>query len=758
MPQAIDIIIPVYNAYDDLRRCLDSVRRTTAARHRIILIDDGSPDPRIGQYFASLRADSDPCLTLLTNEVNLGFVGTVNRGMALGRNDVVLLNSDTIVTSDWVEKLCRCAAFDARIGTITPFSNNAEICSFPNFCQDNALPDGLDAEDVNCAIEAAALPTYPDIPTAVGFCMYIRRELLDAIGLFDSETFRLGYGEENDFCMRAKIAGWRNVLCDDTFVQHVGSRSFDTKKKALAEENMKRLLAKHPDYMRQVMVFIAADPIKPIRQLAKTLLTLSDTEGAKPGILHIMHGRSGGTEQHIRDLMHSDGGRCRHYLLSTMEDVWQVKDANSGELLSFQFRYQADQLWADFLGGLCATFRIQMCHVHHLAGCRAGLLEAFRALDIPYGFSVHDFFLACPTINLLNDAGAYCSGEIDLARCRSCLDGQTDFRGIDIAAWREAHAAFIKKAIFVIAPSRWAAEMFRHYFPRDDIRVIPHGVDASMPHGTEMPTAKLMPRDGRTSIGVLGAIGPVKGARRLEALVARSRERKLPLRWVVIGYLDRQFQAHQDADTLLTIHGQYLPEHMEALLDHYRVDLVLFPSAGPETYCYTLTEAWMAGRPVLVPPIGALHERVQSSGAGWSMLDWRNIDAILDDVIAILQPENRPDFDRRQSQTRSVPVASICDMANATETIYREFLAGREVSTSSRAAAVALQPAALRAAQQTALGVAAAEKRRAESRSESWLLNLAHFGLRMRYTALGRLLYRVIPVRWQQILKRRLLA
>lgn len=754
MPQqAIDIIIPVYNAYDDLQRCLDSVRRTTAHRHRIILIDDCSPDSRIREYFDRLRADADPCLTLLANEVNLGFVGTVNRGMALSENDVVLLNSDTIVTSEWLEKICRCAASDPRIGSITPFSNNAEICSFPNFCQENALPEGLSAEDFNRAIEAAAVPIYPDIPTGVGFCMYIRRALLNEIGLFDAETFRLGYGEENDFCMRAAKAGWRNVLCDDTFVQHVGSRSFDTKKQALATENMQRLLAKHPDYMQQVMAFIGADPIKPIRQLAQSFLAFDGVEGAKPGILHIMHARGGGTEQHIRSLMHSDAGACRHYLLVAMDDVWQLKDANGGELLTYQFSRQPDQLWSDFLAGLCASFHIDLCHVHHLAGCRLGLLEALRTLEIPYGFSVHDFYLACPTINLLDAEGSFCGGETNPVRCQGCLNAQPDFRNIDVVAWRAAHAALIERAAFVIAPSASAAALFKRYFPRDDMRVIPHGVDSAAAGPGSMPSALLLPKDGRHSIGVLGAIGPVKGARQFESLVARSRERKLPLRWVVVGYLDRQYQAHQDADTLLTVHGQYQPVHMEALLDHYRIDLVLFPSAGPETYCYTLTEAWMAGRPALVPPIGALHERVKTSGAGWVMQDWRNTDAILDDVLAIMGPDRRADFALKQSRARAVPVASVRAMANATELIYQEILPRHASST-----VPALPQAVLYGAAQKALGVAAAEQRSAMSRRDSWLLRLAHLGLRLRYTALGRLLYRVIPVRWQQVLKRRLLA
>ena len=750
---AIDIIIPVHNAYDDVQRCIDSVLRTTMPQHRIILIDDCSTDCRIADYIETLRSKADSRLQLLRNDTNLGFVGTVNRGMALGKNDVVLLNSDTIVTSGWIEKLCSCAAADTLIGTITPFSNNAEICSFPNFCQDNLLPEGMNAEDVNRVIEAAALPVYPDIPTGVGFCMFIRRQLLNKIGMFDADTFGLGYGEENDFCMRAVAAGWRNVLCDDTFVQHVGKRSFSAKRDALVEENMQRLLAKHPDYMQRVMAFIAADPIKPIRQLAQSFMALTGTTGDKPGILHIIHGRSGGTEQHTRSLMQSKSGNCRHYLLVVTGDVWQIMDANSGELLTYQFTRQPDQLWVDFLAPLCASFRIHLCHVHHLSGCRQGLLEAMSRLEIPFGFSVHDFFLACPTINLLDASGMYCGSETELSRCQSCLNAQSNFRGIDIAAWRAVHADFIERAAFVIAPSDLAAEMFRRYFRRDDIRVIQHGVDSIESQINAPAALHSLPKDAYLHIGVLGAIGPVKGARQLERLVARSRERKLPFRWIVVGYMDRQFQPHQTADTLLTVHGQYMREQMEALLDHYRISLVVFPSAGPETYCYTLTEAWMAGRPVLVPPIGALYERVQTSAAGWIMKDWRDMDAILDDIISIFRPENGADFSQKREQVRAVKVMSVHEMAVATEAVYHEVLQDQVIKFSEP-----LPKSALYAALQAALGVAATDRRRSLSRGERWLLRLAHLGLRLRYTPFGRWLYRIIPVRWQQALKQRLLA
>src|SRR5699024_146988 len=208
-------------------------------------------------------------------------VATANRCMSVGEDDIVLLNSDTLVTKNWLSKLKRCADSDPRIGTITPFSNNAEICSFPELCRENPVPK--DIELINLAMEEVSLPFYVDIPTGVGFCLYIRRALIDRVGLFDVETFGKGYGEENDFCLRATRAGYRNVLCSHVYVAHVGSCSFGQEKKKLAEKQMAALLKKHPNYAEQVGRFIARDPLKPIRQMIQTRFQILSAS-KKPGI------------------------------------------------------------------------------------------------------------------------------------------------------------------------------------------------------------------------------------------------------------------------------------------------------------------------------------------------------------------------------------------------------------------------------------------------------------------------------------------
>ncbi len=234
----------------------------------------------------------------------------------------MLLNSDTVVTAGWLDALARCAASDPRIGTATPFSNNAEICSFPRFCADNPWPEGADPEPVRAALARAAVPTYPELPTGVGFCLYVRRALIDAIGIFDP-VFGKGYGEENDFCLRAAQAGFRNVLCDDAFVLHAGERSFAGRKTELGARNMPLLLERHPRYLDVVRGFIAADPLRPLRAAAQAQL---HAYAGPAGVLHVIHGHGGGTEHHVRALIDASRARFRHYLATAIGDRWQVEE------------------------------------------------------------------------------------------------------------------------------------------------------------------------------------------------------------------------------------------------------------------------------------------------------------------------------------------------------------------------------------------------------------------------------------------------
>jgi GT2 family glycosyltransferase len=207
---------------------------------------------------------------LLVHEQNQGFVRSANHGMSLAVADLVLLNSDTEVTNGWLQGLARCLNSTSDIATATPWSNNGEIVSLPDFCEVNPPPFNPDA--VAATIAACGAPTYPDMPTAVGFCMAISSRAIKEIGEFDEQSFGRGYGEENDFCSRAEEAGMRNVLCDDTYVVHHGGASFSPLGMKPDEESMQRLLAKHPAYQQKVSEFIRKDPLATRRQELLTCL------------------------------------------------------------------------------------------------------------------------------------------------------------------------------------------------------------------------------------------------------------------------------------------------------------------------------------------------------------------------------------------------------------------------------------------------------------------------------------------------------
>ena len=258
------IIIPVFNALDHLELCLESITRTVPADTRVMLIDDASTDLRVRPVLQSWADEAKQHRQLLVHEKNQGFVATANHGMRLAATDIVLLNSDTQVTDGWLQYLADCLGSDPSIATATPWSNNGEIVSIPTFCAPNPVPEDPDA--IAFTIASCGKPSYPVMPTAVGFCMAISLSAIKSVGLFDEETFGRGYGEENDFCQRVEQAGLRNVLCDNAYVVHHGGASFGPLGLKPDEESMQRLLTKHPDYHRKVTEFIQTDPLGPRRQ------------------------------------------------------------------------------------------------------------------------------------------------------------------------------------------------------------------------------------------------------------------------------------------------------------------------------------------------------------------------------------------------------------------------------------------------------------------------------------------------------------
>ncbi len=607
----VDVIVPVYRGLTETRTCLDSLLAAEPALpHECIVIDDASPEPALSAYLLELAQTGK--ITLLVNPENLGFVGTVNRGMTLHpEHDVVLLNSDTRVSGDWLDRLADCAYSDPAAATATPLSNNATICSYPRFCEDNPLPGGASTAELDALCRTVNPGRTVEIPTAVGFCMYIRRDCLDQLGLFDAERFGKGYGEENDFCMRAGATGWKHLLCADTFVYHSGGVSFAETQSPRQREAIQVMRRLHPHYETQVQRHILADPARPLRLAldAARLLALK-----QPLVLFVLHASGGGTEKHARDLARLFAGRLEVLLLQPGDTGYhELSWLGEGESFRLYFRLPEDY---PRLRELLRGLGLGRVHFHHLQGIDPALLQLPDELGLPYDFTVHDYYILCPQISLTGVRGQYC-GEPDEAGCNRCLRLLPAPGKVDIGAWRRQHATLVDKAARVFAPSRDVEARVLRHFPRAEVIVAPHPEEKAL---DRPPTPRSLAADQPLRIAVLGALGPAKGPDLLERCALDAEYRDLPLDFQLLGYAYRTLI--ERPRSRLTVHGAYQDDELDRLLGELKPHLVWFPAQCPETYSYTLSACLRNGLPVVAPNLGAFPERL--AGRAWSWIrPWR---------------------------------------------------------------------------------------------------------------------------------------
>ena len=201
--------MPVCDGAAVVRPCLDSLFASIDGTTIVQVIDDGSRDPELRAWLDGLAQSGR--IRLVRHDRPQGFPAAANAGIRAARGrDVILLNSDTLLPEAWLERL-RAAAYAAKdIGSVTPFSNNASILSYPGDASRNPRPTQIEVERLDRHAAQANGAAIVDIPVGVGFCLYLRRDCLNATGIFRADIFAQGYGEENDFCLRATRLGWRH--------------------------------------------------------------------------------------------------------------------------------------------------------------------------------------------------------------------------------------------------------------------------------------------------------------------------------------------------------------------------------------------------------------------------------------------------------------------------------------------------------------------------------------------------------------------
>ncbi|MCX7912994.1 MAG: glycosyltransferase [Thermodesulfovibrionales bacterium] len=612
----VDIIIPVYKGKKETIECIESVLNAkTNVKYELIIINDFCPDDELKEEL--LKFAGRDGIILLENKENLGFVKTVNIGMKLHPNrDVVLLNSDTLVPDYWLDRLKKAAYLSKNVGTVTPLSNKATILSIPKSNNDNDLPEDFDHKKMDDLCRLLNRDRVVDIPTAIGFCMYIKRECLNEVGFFDEEKFDKGYGEENDFCLKASSFGWRHLACLDLFVQHHGNLSFGEEKSQRVKRALQILNQLHPDYNLRIQKFIENDPIAPYRnRIVKEIIKQKHKRLA----LFVSHSFGGGVEKYCKDISKELLKENIVTLLLSCNNsgtsaIVSQEETNTKRDLEFWWA-QGESLKNIF--EFLKDLNIEFIHYNHTLGFRElEIWELPEFLRVPYYVTLHDYFYLCPRINLVDLAQNFC-GLPDVNFCEICLMNGKLQREVkylfeekfnsSIVKWREFYKEILGRAKKVIAPSQIVREIYERIFKIDKIVVKPH-LDKILAE------IKKPEKVERLRIAIIGAIGDHKGYSQLLHLVDYTEKEALPFDFYIIGYTknDKDFEKYKN----VTITGKYKEKELSTLIRVYHPHIALFLSMWPETYNYTLSEALNNKLYPIAYDIGAIAERMKELKIG----------------------------------------------------------------------------------------------------------------------------------------------
>jgi GT2 family glycosyltransferase len=683
------VVIAVHDAADHVQACLDGVLRHTrfGEGDKLLVIDDASNDPAITGMLRRLEGRKG--VQVIRNQHNLGYTRTANLGCRLtGDDDVVLLNSDTLVGPHWLRNLKIAACRRTRIGTVTAVSDNAGAFSVPHE-GGNELRQGVSVETLSRAVADADAADF-EVPTGNGFCMYLRRTMLESVGGFDEDAFPFGYGEENDLCMRALHAGWHHLVAPKVFVHHARSASFGERRGELVRSGTEQMQQLHPDYP------VAAAGISGLRgfvlaryRIARRLRALANGGSApRTRILYVLSTDNGGIPHSNSDLMRAldadfdcmsmrcdgrvievsmpgpNGNRIieRHPLAEPIGLATHVSEEYEAIVRDLLFRHSIDLL-----------------HIRHLAWHSLNLADVAHGMGVAVVQSLHDYYAVCPTVNLLDRLGELHPHGVE-------ENAENALWPLDPAAsvpmdsgrlrmWQRRMQHALLAADVLVTTSASARDVLLDALPG----LVEAGVDIQViAHGRDFERFEALAEPGPVTSGdplrilLPGNIGLHKGrelVRKIKQIDAGG-----GLEFHLLGTTDA------DLGSAVVNHGPYQREEFAGRVAAIHPHLAVVLSLAPETWCHTLTECWAAGLPVLAIDRGAVGDRIREHGGGWLVDSAAGPEAIHAKLMALrdLAGERQAKIDEVRSWQRDIaPHRTTAWMAEHYTALYRRVLLQR---------------------------------------------------------------------------------
>ena len=438
----------------------------------------------------------------------------------------------------------------------------------------------------------------------------MRRSVINAIGKLDID-FGRGYGEENDFCMRALKSGYKNLFAHDVFVFHSGEVSFKEFRDVEFESGQALLWRKHPDYVRRVQEYIDADPAR-VARIRADLYRLAKILGSNTAVL-ISNPAVGGLDTHLQSLarrLQSSGMNVLIiYVGLEMGENLSLRIFDEGkEIFIPSFKYLRIIADRDLILLFCEWLKPKLLHVHSLATltwrAMTNIVSILAQFENDYYVTLHDYDSICHRHHLIDIEGQYCE-PFNVEKCRKCVvldKAAKDY--VDPIERQRIYATYLSKAKCVFVPSNDTKMRLQSFFP--DVPFLVREHEEQYPIYEWERTRR---KSGPLRICAIGAIGPHKGSNLLYSLALDAKLRALQINYCIVGY-SAISDSMREVGVIET--GRYASnEACFALLKEVEPDFILLPSIWPETYCYTLSIALQSRNPIIVFDIGAQAERLR---------------------------------------------------------------------------------------------------------------------------------------------------
>jgi len=677
LDKKVSIIIPIYNAFDEVKKCIESVLENTKnSNYELILVNDQSTDSKIAPLLKEFETNEDN-IKVITNSINKGFVKSVNVGMKHTDNDVVLLNSDTEVTNNWLQKLIINAYSIEEIGTVTPVSNSAGVFSVPEMNY-NEIPSFLTIEGMGKLVERSSRHINMEVPTGNGFCMFIKRATIDEVGYFDEKNFGKGYGEENDFCMRAINKGWKNIIDDSTYIFHKESASFSSHKEELKKRNSKTLLKLHPDYSIRVRAFLESIDLNFIETNVKNAINVVNDDLNKKRILYVLHEDSRnlcGTGYTNLDLIKNLDDNFEIYILTsdTFElTLWKKNKSSLDKIYSWQIKWDANQFYdikfRDVYFNILYSLNIDLIHFDHLVKQTFDLPKLAKHLGIPSILVFHDFYYICPSINLLDNNLHFCNAKCDDSNDCSAVGLFKDIPKLQdfIKIWRTEVSKLFSYISAFVSPTYYVMDMYKSIFNElnsKDTYTIYHGRDFDN-NDIEFITPIQYAQNNRpVKILVPGNIVAHKGA----FFIKKIKDYDI--------YNNIEFHFMGKINPVLKdcgiFHGKYNRDDFKKKVGKIKPSFIGVFSIWPETFCHVLSEAWDCKITVIATNLGAPKERIEKTGGG-ILVDYQSPKEAYNSIMSVINDVDL--YNTLLDNVANINIKSTYEMANDYKSIYNKFL------------------------------------------------------------------------------------